>query len=297
VTLYFAETYLSASGERVFNVSINGSAELSNFDIYAAAGGQNIAVAREVTATADSSGQIAIQFTTVTENPKINGISIKPGTGPTTAPTSPPTSPPTTPPGDCNVSFDPANSTQGVNSTFPIDVTVDSGNQELAAYGFTITYTASILSVVDVEEGADGFLSAANTENPGEIIASGFDTSGTGPGSNLEVLIITFNAAAEGTSSLGLYVDELVDGGTNTIGTACGNSGSIEVSDQGMRGDTNGDGTIGIVDALLTAQYYVDLDPANFIPGNADTNCDGEIGIVDALLIAQYYVGLIPGFC
>jgi hypothetical protein len=48
VTLYFAETYLTSSGGRVFNVSINGTAVLSNFDIYAAAGGQNRAIARGV---------------------------------------------------------------------------------------------------------------------------------------------------------------------------------------------------------------------------------------------------------
>jgi hypothetical protein len=65
----------------------------------------------------------------------------------------------------------------------------------------------------------------------------------------------------------------------------------------GSLGDTNGDGSIDIVDALLIAQYYVDLNPSGFIPGNADTNCDGAIGILDALLVAQYYVGLISEFC
>jgi hypothetical protein len=95
VTLYFAETYLTASGKRLFNVSINGVTALSNFDIYASAGGQNKAIARPFTATANSSGQIVIQFTSVTENPKINGISIKPGGSnptPTPTPTSRPTS-------------------------------------------------------------------------------------------------------------------------------------------------------------------------------------------------------------
>ncbi|MBN1697238.1 MAG: BNR-4 repeat-containing protein [Spirochaetales bacterium] len=65
----------------------------------------------------------------------------------------------------------------------------------------------------------------------------------------------------------------------------------------GALGDANGDGTINIVDALLVARYYVGLEPAGFIPGNADTNCDGSINIVDALLVARYYVGLITGFC
>ncbi|MBN2535373.1 MAG: glycoside hydrolase family 9 protein [Spirochaetales bacterium] len=64
-----------------------------------------------------------------------------------------------------------------------------------------------------------------------------------------------------------------------------------------LLGDVNGDGSIDIVDALLIAQWYVGLEPSNFIPENADTNCNGTIDIIDALLVAQYYVGLIAGFC
>jgi hypothetical protein len=99
VTLYFAETYLTSSGGRVFNVSINGTAVLTNFDIYANAGAQNKAIALAFTTTADGSGQIVIQFTAVTENPKINGIGIQPGTAPTTGPTAVPTTAPTAAPG------------------------------------------------------------------------------------------------------------------------------------------------------------------------------------------------------
>jgi endo-1,3-1,4-beta-glycanase ExoK len=64
-----------------------------------------------------------------------------------------------------------------------------------------------------------------------------------------------------------------------------------------LLGDVDSDNTITIVDALLVAQYYVGLNPANFDISKADTNCDGNVDIVDALLIAQYYVGLITGFC
>ena len=73
-------------------------------------------------------------------------------------------------------------------------------------------------------------------------------------------------------------------------------SGSISVYSQSC-GDVNNSGTIDIVDALLTAQYYVGLNPANFDSNNADVNCNGTIDIVDALLIAQYYVDLVAGFC
>ena len=61
----------------------------------------------------------------------------------------------------------------------------------------------------------------------------------------------------------------------------------------GLIGDVNGDELIDIVDALLIAQYYVDLDPEGFILANADFDKNGIVDIIDALLIAQYYVGLI----
>ncbi|MBN2442399.1 MAG: PKD domain-containing protein [Spirochaetales bacterium] len=58
-------------------------------------------------------------------------------------------------------------------------------------------------------------------------------------------------------------------------------------------GDVNGDGAADIVDALLIAQYYVDLNPQNFDSTVANVNGDNNIDIVDALLVAQYYVNLI----
>jgi serpin B len=63
-----------------------------------------------------------------------------------------------------------------------------------------------------------------------------------------------------------------------------------------LLGDVNGSGGIDIVDALLTAQYYVGIEPPGFQNSAADVNADGSINIVDALLIAQYYVGLISEF-
>ncbi len=61
----------------------------------------------------------------------------------------------------------------------------------------------------------------------------------------------------------------------------------------GNNGDVNNDGLVDIIDALLIAQYYVELDPQPFYTDVADVNHDGFINIVDALLVAQYYVGLI----
>ncbi len=61
-----------------------------------------------------------------------------------------------------------------------------------------------------------------------------------------------------------------------------------------MPGDVNTSGSVDIVDALLIAQYFVGLNPANFAVSAADTNCSGNVDIVDALLVVQYYIGLVP---
>jgi mannose/cellobiose epimerase-like protein (N-acyl-D-glucosamine 2-epimerase family) len=76
VRLHFAELYWTATGSRVFNVVINGSTVLSNFDIYAVTGARYKATVREFTAAANGSGQIVITFTTVTDNATIEGIEV-----------------------------------------------------------------------------------------------------------------------------------------------------------------------------------------------------------------------------
>jgi hypothetical protein len=76
VRLHFCETFFTTKGSRVFNVSINGTQVLTNFDIVAASGGQNIANIQQFTATADASGHITITFTSTTNNALISGIEI-----------------------------------------------------------------------------------------------------------------------------------------------------------------------------------------------------------------------------
>ncbi len=78
VTLYFAEVYWTAAGQRTFNVAINGATVLSAFDIFAVAGGADRAVARSFTTTANASGQVVVQFTRAggPDNPKVCGITV-----------------------------------------------------------------------------------------------------------------------------------------------------------------------------------------------------------------------------
>ncbi len=92
VRLHFAEIYFTSAGSRVFNVGINGTQVLGNFDIFATAGA-NVAVVRDFTAVAPSSGTIVVQYTGVKDNAKSSGIELL-----SSAAVVPPPPPPPPPP-------------------------------------------------------------------------------------------------------------------------------------------------------------------------------------------------------
>jgi len=78
VRLHFADTHWTAAGQRVFNVTINGSMVLKNFDIIARVGAGNKALVESFTMQANASGQYVIQFATVTDAATVSGIEVFP---------------------------------------------------------------------------------------------------------------------------------------------------------------------------------------------------------------------------
>ncbi len=82
--LHFAETFFGpglpgggGAGSRLFNVAVNGSQVLGNFDIFAAAGGANKAVEKSFPATADANGNVTVAFTTGSANfAKLSGLEL-----------------------------------------------------------------------------------------------------------------------------------------------------------------------------------------------------------------------------
>jgi hypothetical protein len=76
IRLHFAEEYWTAAGSRIFNAAIDGTQVLTNFDIFATAGGEYKAVVEQFTEVAPANGTFTIQFTTVKDNAQINGIEI-----------------------------------------------------------------------------------------------------------------------------------------------------------------------------------------------------------------------------
>jgi hypothetical protein len=76
VTLKFAEIYFNGPGVRTFDVRINGTLVLDDYDIFVAAGGANTAHDRTFTTTANGSGNITIQFISVGNNSAVDAIQI-----------------------------------------------------------------------------------------------------------------------------------------------------------------------------------------------------------------------------
>lgn len=76
VRLHFAEYMFNAPGKRYFNVTINGQTALSNYDVFAAAGGQYKAAVESFSTSADASGKITINFVKGTNSAEIKGIEI-----------------------------------------------------------------------------------------------------------------------------------------------------------------------------------------------------------------------------
>ncbi len=76
ITLLEAETYWSGVGKREFNAFIQGQQVLTNFDIFAAAGGQNIPISRVFT-NAVTNSQLQILFTPVVDNARVSGVQVR----------------------------------------------------------------------------------------------------------------------------------------------------------------------------------------------------------------------------
>ena len=83
VRLHFAEIspFVSAMGDRQFNVALNGVPVLTNFDLIAVSGGKFRAITRQFNATTDGAGQLALRFSKgAAFEPTCSGIELFPYT-------------------------------------------------------------------------------------------------------------------------------------------------------------------------------------------------------------------------
>lgn len=191
VRLHEAEVYWTSSGQRSFNVSINGQQVLSNFDIYTAAGGADKAVVEQFTTTADTSGQITIQFTSVKDNAKVSGIEVIAGSSATPTPT--PTQGTTPTPTQGTTPTPTPTQSQG-GSTCSVHYAIT--NQWQGGFGASLTITNTGTTPIN------GW-SVQFSFPDGQTISQLWNGSYTQSGSNVTITNISYNGtiAAGGTLS------------------------------------------------------------------------------------------------
>jgi len=136
-----------------------------------------------------------------------------------------------------DVTLLPATISKSTNSTFAVEVHVDSGALTLGAYQFVITFDNTLINVDTtlagttngLKAGPDGFLTVSNPSNAaGTINVNGLDTTfvGTGPGANLNVLTINFKTLAKaGSAPITINVVALTDPNGVAIGAATPRAG------------------------------------------------------------------------
>jgi hypothetical protein len=188
VKLDFAETYWTAAGSRTFNVLINGTQVLSNFDIFATAGGEFKAVAEPFTAAANSTGKITIQFVTVKDNAQVNGIEISPaggGTSTNTVKVSNPGSQTSTVGTAARLQVGATDSATGQTLTYtaagvPAGLSINSGTGLISGTP-TTAGTSSVTVTATDTTGATGSASFSWTVNAGTTGTGGVDISAGGP--------------------------------------------------------------------------------------------------------------------
>ncbi len=76
IRLHFSENVATAANVNVFNLAINGVNRLSDFDVFAEAGARFQAVTVELNATADSFGQVTLEFVATRGRARICAIEV-----------------------------------------------------------------------------------------------------------------------------------------------------------------------------------------------------------------------------
>ena len=157
VTLKFAETYWTSAGARVFNVSINGNAVLTNFDIFQTAGGANRAIDEVFNNIAPSGGAITITFGPASvDNAMVDAIQIIPEPStPTVTPTK--TNSPVPP------------SPTGTLTSTPVITQCDKRIVAYYAYWDKPNYTSANIPMNEITHIEHAFIRLDTTKNDGTL--------------------------------------------------------------------------------------------------------------------------------
>jgi len=176
--LHFAETRYSNSGARTFNVKINGAQVLTNFDIFATAGGRNKATALDFNIGASASGEIVVQYIGVVDNAKSSGIEIIPSEGANN----------NQPPTVALAASANSNPTSGTTTSLNVRGADDAGESNLT-YTWTATGPASVSFSVNGSNAAQNSVATFSKAGSYTLSATIRDARSASVVSNVTVLV------------------------------------------------------------------------------------------------------------
>jgi chitodextrinase len=234
VTLYFEESYVTAAGQRLFDVAINGAKVLTSFDIYAEAGGVNKGVGKTFTTTADTSGQVTIQFTKGTmENPKVCGLTVALVSNPTcsASPSAPASLTATatstsqislawsavSPPSNCSVTYSVFRGSTQIATGLTSASFTDTGLAPSSTYSYTVRAVDSFGS------SAASSTASATTLTPPDTQAPSVPSGLTAPNVGTTTVTLTWSASSD---NVGVTGYDILRGGS-VIGSSTSTSASF----------------------------------------------------------------------
>lgn len=159
--------------------------------------------------------------------------------------------------------------------------------------------TCDSTKVLTLEQGTDvdennWSLTRVILEKAGEVVMSGakVDLSSGLSGDNIKLGTIRFRCVNPGESELflldrGTEFDCFVLADGTVLDGDIGNGVILGGIRAGYKGDLNGDGDVGLADAILSLQILARLQPSLSIRKQADVNGDRKIGLPDAIYILQ----------
>jgi fibronectin type 3 domain-containing protein len=191
--LHFAECWFTAAGGRKFNVTVNGSPALTNFDVAAAAGGGNRLVVRELPVTV-TGASVTVAFQTVLNDALVNAIELIPSDGGGEETPTPPAAP------------------TGLQAT--------AGNGQVSLSWAPSTGAASYTVKRSVAGGAS-YQTVA-----GEVASASYTDTAVNNGTTYQYVVSASNADGESADSTQVSATPTSPGaGTTTLRINCGGAG------------------------------------------------------------------------
>ncbi len=311
VRLHFAETWsgITAAGQRVFDVYVEGNKLIAGLDIFAEVGFGK-ALVKELNNVQVTDGQLNIEFTATTNNALVNGIEVirtqtpTPTASPTPRPSPTQTPTPTPIPG-ITLSAQAAEVKEGRNALVPI--VLSSAPRGISGYTIVASLSnpanASIVGVTFpdfgiVEPAADSLVPGPQVRLAAADVNDLVESGAT----NVVLATLELRGLAEGTTEVRLIVERLDDDagseldlasvvgglvrvlpGSTNCGTVPGTEGPAQDLDgDGMCEDVNGNGLLDFSDVVKLFDN-LDTPVVSENPQYFDFNGNGRIDMADVV--------------